>query len=281
MKKRIASYFTIGAGGMLTAAAFGLFILKQDFVAGGVTGLSVVLHNFLPVNLSLIILFINLILFALGWIFAGKDFILKTLIMTILFPVLLDIFSRINIFDSLSQDPLLSSLIAGCMLGIGTGIILRANGSCGGFDTVGAILNKKLHFNISVVMYICDCTVILCQAVSKPLMNTVYGILVILSCSLMTNKVLMHGKSQVELFIFSKHYEKIRTELLKTFDAGMTFLNAESGYTREKTKVILTVIPYTKVHEVKKMIYSIDATAFVVIDDIHSVSGKGYTLKRE
>lgn len=281
MAKRIFSYFAIAAGGVLTAAAFGLFILKQDFVAGGVTGLSVVLQRFLPVNLSLIVLTINLILFALGWIFAGRDFIFKTLIMTLLFPALLDLFSRIDTFDELSQDPFLSSLTAGCMLGIGSGLILRANGSSGGFDIPGVILNRRFGIPVSAVMYACDCTVILCQAVSKPLMKTAYGILVILCCSFMINKVLMYGKSQVELFIFSKEYERIREELLKTFDTGMTFLNAESGYNRETTKVILTVIPYTKVHEVKKMVYSVDPTAFVVIDDIHSVAGKGYTLKRE
>lgn len=281
MKKRIGSYFMIAAGGILTAAAFGLFILKQEFVAGGVTGFSVVLQHFIPVNLSLIVLVINLLLFALGWIFAGREFILKTLIMTLLFPVLLDVFSRIQAFDELSADPLLSSLIAGCLLGIGSGMILRANGSSGGFDILGVILNKKLHIPISAVMYACDFTVILSQAVSKPLMKTVYGIVVILCCSLTINKVLMYGKSQVELLIFSSQYEKIRKELLQTYDAGMTFLNAESGYSRSTTKVILTVIPYTKVHEVKKMVYAIDATAFVVIDDIHSVTGKGYTLERD
>lgn len=281
MKKRIGSYLMIAAGGVLTAAAFGLFILRQEFVAGGVTGLSVVLQEFIPVNLSLIILVINLLLFALGWIFAGREFILKTLIMTLLFPALLDIFSRIRVFDELSADPFLSSLLAGCMLGVGSGMILRANGSSGGFDILGVILNKKLHLPISAVMYTCDCTVILCQAVSRPLTKTVYGIVVILCCSLMINRVLMYGKSQVELLIFSSQYEEIRTELLQTFDAGMTYLNAESGYNRETTKVILTIIPYTNVHEVKKMVYSIDATAFVVINDIHSVAGKGYTLQRD
>lgn len=280
MKKKLGSYLLIIIGGAMTAAAFGLFVLPQGFVAGGVTGLSVILQSFLPFPLSWIVLSINIILFAVGWIFAGKEFIFKTLIMTFLFPILLDLFSQITLLEDLSADPFLSSLIAGCLLGIGSGLILRANGSSGGFDILGVVLNKKIGLPISAVMYVCDCTVILFQAVSKPLLQTVYGIIVILCCSIMINKVITFGKSEVQLLIFSPSYDKIRTELLHTYDTGVTFLNAETGYKHESTKVILTVLPYRKISEVKKMIYQIDPTAFTVIDNIRYVGGRGYTISR-
>ena len=124
MKKHILSYILIVLGGTMTAAAFGLFILPQNFVAGGVTGLSVILQHGIPLPLSWIVFGINILLFVIGWIFAGKEFILKTLIMTFLFPVLLDVFSQIDLFLPLAKDPFLSSLLSGCLLGIGSGIIL-------------------------------------------------------------------------------------------------------------------------------------------------------------
>lgn len=280
MKKKLASYIWIILGGAMTAAAFGLFVLPQEFVAGGVTGLSVILNSVIRLPLSWIVLSINILLFALGWIFAGKEFIFKTLIMTFLFPLLLEFFSQIHLFQELAKDPFLSSLIAGCLLGIGSGMILRANGSSGGFDILGVVLNKKFGVPISVVMYVCDCTVILFQAVSKPILQTVYGIVVILCCSIMISKVITFGKSEVQLLIFSPQYEKIRTELLQTYDTGVTFLNAETGYMHKNTKVVLTVLPYRKISEVKKMIYSIDPTAFTVIDNIQYVGGRGYTIER-
>jgi len=98
MKKKLLSYLLIVVGGTMTAAAFGLFVLPQNFVAGGVTGLSVILQNLLPLPLSAIVLCINILLFLVGWLFAGKEFIFKTLIMTFLFPVLLDVFSRSTCF---------------------------------------------------------------------------------------------------------------------------------------------------------------------------------------
>lgn len=280
MKKKLLSYLLIVAGGTMTAAAFGLFVLPQNFVAGGVTGLSVILQRLIPLPLSWIVLCINILLFVIGWCFAGKEFIFKTLIMTFLFPVLLDLFSQVDLFLPLSEDPFLSSLIAGALLGIGSGIILRSNGSSGGFDILGVVLNKKFRIPVSVVMYVCDCTVILLQAVSKPLLQTVYGIVVILLTSIMVNKVITYGRSEVQLLIFSAEHEKIRQELLHTFDLGLTFLQAEGGYHLDPSKVILTILPYRKINDVKKMIYTIDPTAFIVIDDVNYVGGRGFTISR-
>ena len=242
MKKKLLSYLLIVVGGTMTAAAFGLFVLPQNFVAGGVTGLSVILQNLLPLPLSAIVLCINILLFLVGWLFAGKEFIFKTLIMTFLFPVLLDVFSQIDLFLPLSQFPFPGLLVSVLLLGLVCCIILGSICSRGGFDILGVVLNKKFRIPVSVVMYVCDCTVILLQAVSKPLLQTVYGIIVILVTSIMVNKVITYGRSEVQLLIFSSEHEKIRQELLHTFDLGLTFLQAEGGYHLDPSKVILTIL---------------------------------------
>lgn len=280
MRNKLLSYLVIIIGGSMTAAAFAFFILPQGLVAGGVTGLSLILAPFLKLPVSWIVLCINILLFALGWIFAGKEFVFKTLIMTFLFPILLELFSKINYFDELASDPLLSSLIAGCLLGIGSGLILRANGSSGGFDILGVVLNKKFGIAISVVMYVCDCSVILYQAISKPLTSVIYGVVVILCCSIMVNKFITHGESKVQLLVFTKNQQDIRQQLLETYDTGVTFLNAETGYQQKNTKIILTILPYNKVNAVKKMIYSIDPYAFTVINGVNYVGGRGYSIGR-
>ena len=280
MKKKLLSYLLIVVGGTMTAAAFGLFVLPQNFVAGGVTGLSVILQNLLPLPLSAIVLCINILLFLVGWLFAGKEFIFKTLIMTFLFPVLRDVFSQIDLFFPFSDASVLSLPLAAFLLVIGSSFTLRAYCSSGGFDILGVVLNKKFRIPVSVVMYVCDCTVILLQAVSKPLLQTVYGIIVILVTSIMVNKVITYGRSEVQLLIFSSEHEKIRQELLHTFDLGLTFLQAEGGYHLDPSKVILTILPYRKINDVKKMIYTIDPTAFTVIDNVNYVGGRGFTISR-
>ena len=274
-------YLEIVVGGALSAACMGFFVIPQHFAAGGVTGLSVILESLLPVKLSVIVLILNVILFILGWILVGRKFIMKTFILTLLYPLMLEFYQHIHLFDVMGKDPLLSAVIGAVILGVGSGLVLRGGGSGGGFDILGVICYKYFKVPVSLVMYICDCTVIIIQAVmSQSVMKTVYGIIVILLGDLLVNKVLTYGRSESQMIILSEKYEDIRMALLVQQDVGMTFLNAESGYKRHDLKVILAIVPYGKIEPIRKQIQSIDRTAFVVVSDVHSVSGRGFTLGR-
>lgn len=105
MKKKILELLEILLGNILVAASFGLIILPLHFVAGGVTGLAVTLHTFLPLPLSVIIYMLNGLLFLLGFLFVGKDFIMKTLLSSLLFPFFLELLSKITILAPLKSDP--------------------------------------------------------------------------------------------------------------------------------------------------------------------------------
>ena len=267
-------------GGTLASASFGLIIIPQKFAAGGVTGLSVILSHAISLPVSTLVLIFNILLFGLGWIFLGLDFVMKTLLMSIYFPFMLDIFQKITVFQVLSTDPLFSALLAGNLLALGGGLVLRGNGSNGGFDILGMILFKKFKIPVSVVMYVCDIFVIAFQAFSQPLMNTVYGIVVVLLSSILIGKVITYGCAEVQFLIFSNAYESIRKELLGPQNTGVTMLNGESGYYNQHTKAIVTIVPYAKVASIKKSIQDIDPLAFVVISDVRTVIGRGYTFNR-
>lgn len=283
MKKlveKLRSYLIIALGTALTAAAFGLIVLPQGLAAGGITGLSVLLSRVMPLPVSAIVFVLNAGLFLLGWACVGRDFAFKTLLVSLLFPVLLELFQRLDILAELSADPLISSLLAGGMLGFGTGLVLLGNGSCGGFDILGVVLNKKLGVPVSLVMFLCDGAVLIAQALKLGVLNTVYGVLVILVCSFTVNRVLTNGKEEGQMLIFSQRYEEIRRALLDDQDVGLTFLNGETGYQRRPIKVIVTVMPHSKIENVKKAVYGIDPTAFLLLNSTRYVGGKGYTLSR-
>lgn len=154
------------------------------------------------------------------------------------------------------------------------------NGSGGGFDILAVILNRKLGVSVSVVMYLCDFAVILPQTFSEGILKTVYGLIVILVACIIIDKVLVRGKSAGRIFIFSDLGEEIRNQLIDKIDVGMTFLQAESGYNRKACKVIVTVVHLDMVEKVKRSVYAIDPAAFVVVDRVHYVSGRGYTMER-
>ena len=280
LMERMHSYLMIALGTALTAAAFGLIVLPQGLAAGGITGLSVLLSRVMPLPVSAIVFVLNAGLFLLGWACVGRDFAFKTLLVSLLFPVLLELFQRLDILTELSADPLISSLLAGGMLGFGTGLVLLGNGSCGGFDILGVVLNKKLGVPVSLVMVLCDGSVLIAQALKLGVLNTVYGLLVILVCSFTINRVLTNGKEEGQMLIFSQKYEEIRRALLDDQDVGLTFLNGETGYMRRPIKVIVTVMPHSKIETVKKAVYGIDPTAFLLLNSTRYVGGKGYTISR-
>lgn len=280
LMERMHSYLMIALGTALTAAAFGLIVLPQGLAAGGITGLSVLLSRVMPLPVSAIVFVLNAGLFLLGWACVGRDFAFKTLLVSLLFPVLLELFQRLDILTELSADPLISSLLAGGMLGFGTGLVLLGNGSCGGFDILGVVLNKKLGVPVSLVMVLCDGSVLIAQALKLGVLNTVYGVLVILVCSFTINRVLTNGKEEGQMLIFSQKYEEIRRALLDDQDVGLTFLNGETGYMRRPIKVIVTVMPHSKIETVKKAVYGIDPTAFLLLNSTRYVGGKGYTISR-
>jgi len=280
MIKNLKSYLLVITGSCLTASAFGLIVLPNQFAAGGVTGFSVLLQNIIPLPVSVLVLAVNLSLFLLGWIFVGKDFVFKTLITSIIFPFVLEITQQFDIFHELAADSLVSSILAGAILGLGCGFILLGNGSGGGFDILGVILNKKFGISVSIVMYICDFIIILTQTVANGMLKTVYGVIVILVSTMIIDKVLVRGKSAGRIFIFSEKHEEIRIALLDKLDVGMSYINGENGFRRKETKIIMTVVHFDMVEKVKRSVYSIDPTAFVVVDNVHYVSGRGYTMDR-
>ena len=278
--EKLRSYLMIALGTALTAAAFGLIVLPQGMAAGGITGLSVLIGRALLLPVSAIVFALNAGLFLLGWAGVGKDFAFKTLLVSLLFPVLLELFQSRDVLTELGADPLISSLLAGGMLGLGTGLVLLGNGSCGGFDILGVVLNKKLGVPVSLVMFLCDGAVRIAQALSAGILNTVYGVLVILVSSFTVNRVLTNGREEGQMLIFSQRYEEIRRVLLEEQDVGLTFLNGETGYMRRPIKVIVTVMPHSKIENVKKAVYGIDPTAFLLLNSTRYVGGKGYTISR-
>lgn len=275
----LISFLEMLIGTALTAAPFGMIILPLGYVAAGATGLAKVLAGIFPIPLSAIVLALNILLLLLGLIFIGKKFVAKTVAVSLIFPFFLEISSRYPL-KSLESDPMLATILAGTILGTGAGLVLRSGASSGGFDVLGIILNKKFNLPITLVMNIFDAVVIICQALEQTLPQTIYGLLIITIYARVAGHVVNWGAGESRIMIFSEANEQIRQTLLHEIVVGVTCLKGISGYTGNPMDVLVSVVPYNRVSEVKKAVTEIDPTAFVVIDEIQNVLGRGWTLDR-
>lgn len=193
---QLSSIAQMLAGAALSAAAFGFIIVPQGFAAGGVTGLSKIVSAAVHIPLSAMVLMLNITLLLCGLIFVGRAFAAKTVALSVIFPLFLELFSRYPMYE-LCEDAMLSAIVAGVMLGAGAGLILRSGASSGGFDVLAVILNRRFGVSVAKVMNICDAAVILMQAVGKPLLSTVYGILVITLSAFVVNLLVAPRRERI------------------------------------------------------------------------------------
>lgn len=280
MKGKLLRIGTIILGNVFVAFAVSTLVLENQLISGGVTGLGIVTNHYTGINISLIVGIINVLLFLLGLFFIGKKFALSTLISTFAFPVLLEFFNTNAIFHNYCQDTLLAVVLAGCLVGIGVGLMIRSDASSGGMDIIAIILNRKLGIPVFIMVNVFDFIILCMQATFSNPTKILYSIVLVFVTSFMLNKTLTKGSKMVQLVVISDCHEMIKKMIIEEADAGVTSLYSQKGFNETDTKTLLTIIPPVKLTKIKEQIKLIDPVAFMVVATVDEVSGQGYTLER-
>ena len=280
MKGKLLRIGTIILGNVFVAFAVSTLVLENQLISGGVTGLGIVTNHYTGINISLIVGIINVLLFLLGLFFIGKKFALSTLISTFAFPVLLEFFNTNAIFHNYCQDTLLAVVLAGCLVGIGVGLMIRSDASSGGMDIIAIILNRKLGIPVFIMVNVFDFIILCMQATFSNPTKILYSIVLVFVTSFMLNKTLKKGSKMVQLVVISDCHEMIKKMIIEEADAGVTSLYSQKGFNETDTKTLLTIIPPVKLTKIKEQIKLIDPVAFMVVATVDEVSGRGYTLER-
>ena len=280
MKNKIIHLLSIVIGNVLISFALSTLLLENNIIAGGVSGIGIVMNHYLNMPISLVVGIINISLFVVGFLFLGKEFAMTTLLSTFLFPLLLELFNSNDIFHHYLNDPLLACVIAGCLIGVGIGLVIRSNASTGGIDIVALLVNKYFNVPVHIVLNGMDLVILLLQFTFSDTTHVIYGIVTVIITSFMLNKTLTSGTSLIQLTVMSDCYNEIREAILHDHDAGVTLLSSEKGYTKEKSKILLSVIPYRKLPSIKLKINTIDPQAFIIVSHIDEVGGNGFTFEQ-
>ena len=280
MKHKVLYLVYIIVGNILIALAVNTLILENHIIVGGTSGIGNVLNYYFHIPVSLSVGCLNVCLFLVGLLFIGKKFAMTTLISTFLFPIVLQFFETHAMFHHYLNDPLLAAILAACCVGVGIGLILRENASTGGVDILAILLNKKLGYPVHIVLNCIDLSILILQFTFNDTTHVIYGIMIVMITAVVLNKTLTQGTSLVQLTVISDEYETIKESILHEFDAGVTLLASEKGYTKENSKLILSVLPYRKLPSIKAKIHEIDPYAFVIVSHVEEVGGKGFTLEK-
>ena len=279
--KDIKVIIGILVGNTLYALAVAMFILPNDLITGGTTGIALFLNTTLNIPVTLFVSIFNICMFLLGWKILGKKFALTTLISSFYYPFILGILENIFKNEIMSNDTLLCVIFAGIMIGVAIGLVIRCGASTGGMDIPPLILNKKLGIPISISMYAFDFFILLGQMLIRKREMVFYGILLVLIYTIVLDKVLVIGKSQIQVKIISSKFEQINNMIINKLDRGSTLIHGETGFMHNKYPIVLRVVNNRELTLLNNYVYQIDSDAFMIINKVNEVRGKGFSSEKK
>ena len=280
-KNLIKNIIGILIGNTLYALAVLLFVVPNGLITGGATGMAIAANHILGVPITLFVSIFNAMMFGVGFVVLGKTFALTTLISTFYFPFILAFFEKSIGYTQMTSDPLLAALFGGVLIGTGIGITIKCNASTGGMDIPPLVLNKKMGIPVSLSMYTFDFFILLFQMMYTDKEMVLYGILLVATYTIVLDKVLLMGQMQTEVMIISKDYEKINNQIIQEMNRGTTLLKSISGYMKNEYPVVLSVVSPRELPRLKELILNIDEHAFIIVNNVNEVKGRGFTLKQK
>ena len=278
--KLLQTVLGVLGGNAILAFSVAAFIVPHGIIMGGATGIGLLLSRVISLPLSSLILAVNAFLFVWGTLVLGKKFALTTIVSTFAYPAFLSVAQMIPGITELTDNIMLATLYGGVLLGAGIGLIVKVGSSTGGTDILALIFHKWFHIPVAVLLYVVDFLVLGSQIFDSTSEQVLYGIMTLVLETVFMNRVMLLGKSQIQLFIISDKYEEIKERVLKDIDAGVTKVHIETGYGGREQKGVLCVIQNRKLYSVREIVQSIDPKAFITITQINEVSGRGFTMER-
>lgn len=276
IRKVLEDYTIMTFGLFLFAMAWVLFILPAEIAGGGISGVAAVVFYASKVPVSITYFVINIFLVIIAIKVLGANFGVKTiysiLVVTAIFAIFPDLIS-----EPLVDDMFLSSVLGGMMSGVGLGIVFSRGGSTGGTDIIAMIVNKYRNVSPGRVIMLCDVVIIASiYFVSQSVEKLVYGFVVMWVVSYTLDSFLSGANRSAQMFIISKEYEAIAEFINNESIRGVTLLDGSGWYSKEETKIVMSVVRKKETGAIFRKIKQIDPDAFISMGSVMGVYGQGF-----
>ena len=271
-------YTVIVIGMLVACVGINGFLRQAHLLSGGVTGIAAIINYTTDINIGLLTFLINIPIFILGFIFLERDFCITSLINMVLFSVLLGITQNIGNYIPV-DDILLQSVFGGILSGVGSGMVFRTKSSQGGTDIIGAILKFKRNIPVKDTVLAANLIIVSVGGVIFGMnlaLYTLIGFYVSASAMSFVKDAMTYEKS---VMVISKESELIAKEIMSTLVRGVTFLEAEGAYTKEKKRIIYCIVLSKEIPKIKEIALKYDQKAFISVNDVTEVKGRGFKEK--
>jgi uncharacterized membrane-anchored protein YitT (DUF2179 family) len=274
----VRDYVFIVIGTLLYGFGFNGFILSNEIVPGGLTGVCSLLYYLTKIPVSVTYAAVNVLLLIVAYKLLGFRFMINSIFGVVSLTVSLLFFEWLLEGQMIIKgQPFMAILIGGVLCGSGLGIIFTANGSTGGTDIVGAIVNKHRNISIGRTLLLCDFIIIgSSYFLFHDMDKIVFGFVEMAVNNYVLDRVLNANNQSVQFLIFSQKHDEIAERIIKDLGRGCTILDGQGGYTKEPTKVIVLLAKSRESVTLFRMIKSIDSQAFISQSSVRGVYGEGF-----
>lgn len=283
MKKKInwKEYVTLTFGMLFVSAAVYYLMLPSKFVVGSISGLVMVLTNFIPLSMSTLTLIMNVALLVVGFVFIGKEFGVKTVITSLLLPVYLRIFETVTPdVPPLTDEMLINVICYVLVISFGQALLFNANASSGGLDIVAKLLNKYIHVEIGKGLSIAGFVTAASSILVYDRKTLVVSLLGTYLSGIVLDNFIDGFHIRKRVCILSGKYREIQEFIVQDLHRGATLYPAYGGLdNKEKTEVV-TILEKNEYAKLLNYIHKEDPSAFVTVSTVGEVIGEWNEHKR-
>ena len=275
--RTVKEYAFILVGAFIQGLAMRLFLVPAELVSGGVSGAAQLINHYTHWPIGVMVFLGNAPLFILGWRhLGGPRFALRTAVSVAAFSFFTDALVPFFPANGVTNDLVLNTLYGGLLMGIGLGLVYRGQGTSGGSDILGRILNHRLGISISQSYMITDSLVVLAAGFVFGWTRALYGLVMIYVSGLAAETSSEGSDVFRTALIVTNKSEEVSQAIMTELERGVTILAGTGAYTGAERPVLYCVVTRPEVSQLKALVRDADPKAFMVIGQAHEALGEGF-----
>lgn len=267
----------ISIGSLLMATGLEIFLVPNQVIDGGITGISIMLSHLTGMKLGIFLFILNLPFVFMGYKQIGKTFAVSTIFGILVLSILTTLFHHIPAF---TEDILLATVFGGMVLGVGVGIVIRYGGALDGTEILAILINKKVPFSVGEIVMFFNFFILGAAGFVFSWDRAMYSILAYVIAAKAIDTVVSGLEESKSAWIISDHHKEIGDAINARLGRGVTYLHGEGAYTGDTKKVVFCIITRLEEAKLKGIVEELDPSAFLAVADITEVRG-GRFKKRD
>lgn len=263
-------------GSAIFAVGVNTFTTPNEIAPGGVTGIATMLHSITQAQMGTLTFLLNIPLIILGLVVIGKRFTINTFRTLFILSVITNITEAF--LPVYTENALLAALFGGAAIGIGMGIIFLRGSTTGGTDILGRVLLRYFqHIPLGKILLAIDFVIVTAAGIYYGTLDAALYALVSVYVTERAMDSVLYGFNETRIaYVVTEHPIEVAQRVMDETDRGVTYLNGEGGYQRDKKLVIMCAMPSRQFAKFKRIVLEVDPAAFIMVAPASNVIGEGF-----